>query len=261
MKISPYMLWLQPKASLVAIMSLAYLSLSVISNVNAQGNPELTEVWKPVPEIVTPGLNNKVPSDATVLFDGSDLDQWTNVKGEEAGWIVENDILTVKPGSGVIKTKMKFADCQLHVEWRSPSEIKGEGQGRGNSGVFLQERYEVQVLDSYGNITYSNGQAGSIYKQHIPLVNASEKPGSWQTYDIIFTAPRFKDNGELKSPAYVTVLHNGVIIQNHVEIIGSTAYIGEPEYKKHALKESLVLQDHGNPVSFRNIWIRELPDQ
>jgi hypothetical protein len=146
----------------------------------------------------------------------------------------------------------------LHIEWRTPSEIVGEGQGRGNSGIFFMRRYELQVLDSYNNVTYSNGQAGSIYKQHIPLVNVSKKPGEWQTYDVVFTAPRFNSDSSLKSPARITVFHNGVLIQNNVEIKGGTEYIGDPVYRKHEEKLGIQLQDHGNPTAFRNIWIREL---
>jgi hypothetical protein len=226
--------------------------------VYSQGDPKLTEVWTPVPAIITPGIGTAAPSDAIVLFDGKNLDQWENSKAEQAGWDIKDGILTVIPGTGVIKTKKLFSDCQLHVEWRTPAIVVGEGQGRGNSGIFLQERYELQVLDSYNNITYSNGQAGSIYKQQMPLVNACLKPGEWQTYDIIFTAPQFNDDGILKSPAYITVMQNGVLVQNHYELKGSTEYIGQPSYKKHGLKEALVLQEHGNPVSYRNIWIREL---
>ncbi len=224
----------------------------------AQNDPKLTEQWTPVPNVIVPGDKDHPPSDAIILFNGSNLDEWTSQKDEAAGWVVSDGILTVKPGSGVIKTKRKFEDCQLHIEFRTPSEIKGEGQGRGNSGIFLQGRYEVQVLDSYDNVTYSNGQAGSIYKQYMPLVNASKKPGEWQTYDIIFTAPHFDKDNTLKTPAYVTVLHNGVLIQNHVELKGSTQYIGAPAYNAHPFQESLMLQDHGNTVSYRNIWIREI---
>ncbi|MEX0684952.1 MAG: DUF1080 domain-containing protein [Balneolales bacterium] len=214
--------------------------------------PELTEVWEPVPVAVMPGVENKPPSDAIVLFDGSNLDAW-----EGADWNLEDGIMTVNPGSGNIRTKEAFGDIQLHIEWHTPKEIVGEGQGRGNSGIFLQGRYEIQILDSYDNKTYPNGQAGSVYKQHIPLVNASIPPGEWQTYDIIFTAPIFKDDGRLAKPAYVTILHNGVLIQNHVEVKGPTKYIGLPEYEKHSEKLPIVLQDHTNHVSFRNIWVRE----
>ena len=161
-------------------------------------------------------------------------------------------------GTGDIFTRESFGDIQLHVEWRTPAIIEGEGQGRGNSGIIIQQRYEVQVLDSWENRTYSNGQAASIYKQHIPQVNASRPPGEWQSYDIFFTAPRFAEDGSLTAPAYVTVLHNGVLVQNHVEIAGPTRFIGEPSYKAHPLRQPLQIQDHSNPVSFRNIWIREL---
>ena len=222
----------------------------------AEWKPELTEVWEPEPPVVTTS-ENEPPSDAIVLFDGSDLDQWESVKGGEAPWKIEGDAMTVVPKSGSIRTKESFGDAQLHIEWRTPAEVSGKGQGRGNSGVFLQNRYEVQVLDSYDNRTYSNGQAGSIYKQYMPLVNASKKPGEWQTYDIIYTAPVFSEDGTIQYPARVTVLHNGVLIQNNVPIKGSTSFIGMPEYKEHG-KAPIQLQDHNNPVSFRNIWIRPL---
>ena len=223
-----------------------------------QGDPRLTELWAPIPRAIAPGVGTSAPSDAIVLFNGKDLSQWQLADGSPAKWNVAGDVFTVVKGAGDIRTKRAFGDCQLHTEWRTPTQIEGEGQGRGNSGVFLQGRYEVQVLDSYDNLTYSNGQAASIYKQHIPLVNASRKPGEWQTYDIFFRAPRFAENGTLVRPAYVTVVHNGVLVQDHVDLKGSTVFIGSPSYQKHNLKEPLVLQDHGNPVSYRNIWIREL---
>jgi hypothetical protein len=219
--------------------------------------PKLTEVWEPVPPKVTPGENNAAPSDAIVLFDGKDLNEWTNGQGGLAGWTVEDGAMTVKAGTGVVKSKQKFGDFQLHIEWRSPSEVKGEGQGRGNSGIFMMGRYELQVLDSYESVTYSNGQAGSMYKQGIPLVNACKGPGEWQTYDVVFMAPEFTEKGTLKTPARITVLHNGVLVQNGFELKGPTEYNRIPMYAPHG-KESLVLQDHGNPVSFRNIWVREL---
>ena len=221
-------------------------------------DPKLTEVWEPVPPVVTPGRGTEAPSDAVVLFDGKDLSQWESVKGGAAKWTVADAAFTVAKGTGDIRTKRAFGDCQLHVEWRAPAKVAGEGQERGNSGVYLQGRYEVQVLDSYNNATYSNGQAASIYKQYIPLVNASRKPGEWQTYDISFRAPRFSANGAVDKPAYVTVVHNGVLVQDHVEIKGGTVYRGPPSYAKHDAKEPLVLQDHDTPVSYRNIWIREL---
>ncbi len=219
---------------------------------------ELTEIFETAPEVVVPGEGTAPPSDAIVLFDGSGLDQWESVRGGPAEWKLGDGAVTVVKGTGDIRTKQGFGDVQLHVEWRTPAEVSGRGQDRGNSGVYLQELYEVQVLDSYENSTYVNGQAGAIYKQHIPLVNACRPPGVWQTYDIIFTAPRFREDGSLLSPAKMTVLHNGVLIQNHVTLLGPTENIGLPSYKAHDLKRPLMLQEHGNPVSFRNIWIREL---
>lgn len=224
-----------------------------------EGDPTLSEVWSNEPAIVTPGATAAdAPSDAIVLFDGKDASKFVSKSGGKVEWKVENGALTVAGGTGVITSKEAFGDCQLHIEWRAPAEVKGDGQGRGNSGIFLMGQYELQVLDSYNNRTYSNGQAGSIYKQLVPLVNASRKPGEWQTYDVVFTAPRFAENGMLKTPAYITVIHNGVLVQNHAALWGGTQYIGIPVYEKHADKLPLVLQDHGNPVSFRNIWVRNL---
>ena len=229
--------------------------------------PEMTELWEPVPEVVNPGNLSTPPSDAIILFDGTDLSQWINAtNGEPAHWIVNSDgSMTVKQKGG-IETKEEFGSIQLHIEWRTPQEVKGNGQGRGNSGVYFMEDpnspgdsgYEIQVLDSYENRTYSNGQAASVYKQHIPLVNASKKPGEWQSYDIIFKAPTFSERGNLESPAYVTVFHNGVLVQNNVQIQGYVKFIGYPEYKAHPSKLPLKLQDHSNKVSYRNIWVREL---
>lgn len=220
--------------------------------------PELTEKWEPVPPVVTPGNGTAPPSDAIILFDGTDMNQWERVDGGPVGWKLGDGAMTVVKKTGSIQTKQSFGDIQLHLEWRAPAEVVGEGQGRGNSGVYIQGRYEVQVLDCYENTTYPNGQTGSIYKQHIPLANACRPPGEWQTYDIIFMAPRFKEDGSLFTPATVTVLHNGVLLLNHVVIKGKSEYIGLPEYKAHPLKQPLMLQDHNNPVSFRNIWVREL---
>jgi hypothetical protein len=223
--------------------------------------PEMTEIWDPEVVVITPGETpTDAPSDAIVLFDGVNLEsEWTNQGGEKPGWLVEDGCVTVARGQGIIRTKRVFEDFQLHIEWRTPSEVVGESQGRGNSGVFLQGIYEVQVLDNYNNRTYRNGQAGSIYKQYPPLVNACKAPGEWQTYDIIYTAPRFNDDGTYFTPPTVTVLHNGVLVQNNVKLRGPTEYIGIPEYsvKKHG-PGPIELQDHGNPVSYRNIWIREL---
>ncbi|WP_414828813.1 DUF1080 domain-containing protein [Alteromonas sp. H39] len=217
-----------------------------------------TEVWKPVPPVVEAKAGD-VPSDAVVLFDGTDLSAWESVNGGDAQWTVSNGTMTVKPGTGDIKTKENFCDIQLHFEWKTPTDVAGlEGQQRNNSGIFLQQRYEIQVLDSYNNETYPNGQAGSVYKQTIPLVNAMREPGEWQEYDIIFNAPEF-DGEELIKPGYVTVLHNGVLVQNHTEILGKTEWIGPASYEAHGCAP-LQLQDHSNPVSFRNIWVREIGD-
>ncbi len=227
-----------------------------------QMRPRMTEIWDPEVRIIQPGEESGMhPSDAIILFDGTDLNkEWVDLLGNSSKWIIEDSAMVCVPGSGVIRTRREFNDFQLHVEWRAPSEVKGEGQGRSNSGVFLQGLYEVQVLDNYDNKTYRNGQAGSIYKQYPPLVNACKKPGEWQTYDIIYTAPRFgEDTTVYFTPPMVTVLHNGVLIQNNVKLRGPTLYIGIPEYsvKKHG-PGPILLQDHGNPVAFRNIWIREL---
>ncbi|MDA0684690.1 MAG: DUF1080 domain-containing protein [Bacteroidetes bacterium] len=238
-------------------LSVLLLLLFAIPAQSQEFTPEMTEKWSPVPEKVTPGLMGTPPSDAIVLFDGTDLSSWESPRGGSAGWTVSDGAMTVKAGTGGIRTRQAFGDVQLHIEWRTPAEVMGDGQGRGNSGVFFHEMYEVQVLDSYESITYPNGQAGSIYKQHIPLVNVTRGPGEWQTYDIIFQSPVFAEDGDVVRPAIVTVLHNGVLIQNHVELSGPTEYIGIPDYSAHG-KGAIMLQDHGNPVSYRNVWVREL---
>lgn len=239
--------------------SLTFLFLIFSLTMQAQRQEhEVTDVWEPVPEVVTPGVGSAPPSDAIILFDGTSFDNWVNRDGNSPEWELNEGVMTVKPGSGDIRTKQGFGDIQLHLEWRTPEVVKGDGQGRGNSGVFLMGRYEIQVLDSYDNPTYPNGQAASVYKQHIPLVNACRAPGQWQTYDIIFKAPRFNDQGRVTHPATVTVIQNGVLVQNNVEIWGSTQFIGLPQYKEHSMKEPIRLQDHGDLVSFRNIWVREL---
>ncbi|HRE50035.1 MAG TPA: DUF1080 domain-containing protein [Flavitalea sp.] len=225
--------------------------------------PESTEIWEPVPKAVKPGkvfgsAPSSAPADAIVLFDGSSLDGWKSSRnGGAAPWLIEGDAITVKPGSGDIQTRQEFEDFQLHIEFRTPAKVEGDGQGRGNSGIFMQGIYELQVLDSYNNPTYSNGQAGSIYKQSMPMVNASLAPGAWQTYDVIYTAPKFNKDGMMIHPPYITVLHNGVLIQNHTAIRGTTPFVGLPQVKPHG-KGPIKLQDHQNPTSFRNIWIREL---
>jgi len=220
-------------------------------------HPELTEVWEPEPSVVMPGVGTLPPSDALILFDGSNLSAWESTSGDPAGWTVSDGVVTVAGGTGDIRTRQNFGDVQLHIEWRTPATVSGDGQGRGNSGVFFQNVYEVQILDSYENRTYSNGQAGSLYKQHIPLVNASRGPGEWQVFDIFYEAPVFSGEGKLIRPAIVTVMHNGILIQNHVVLSGPTLYVGNPTYTAHG-KLPIKLQDHGNPMSFRNIWIREL---
>lgn len=240
--------------TLLSVLVLLLFSLPVQSQ---EYTPEMTEKWTPVPEKVTPGIMGQPPSDAIILFDGTGLAQWESTRGGEAEWTLGESAMTVKAGTGGIRTRQAFGDVQLHIEWRAPAEIVGDGQGRGNSGVFFHEIYEVQVLDSYESITYPNGQAGSIYKQHIPLVNATRGPGEWQTYDIIFQSPVFAEDGDVVRPASVTVMHNGVLIQNHVELSGPTEYIGIPEYSAHG-EGAIMLQDHGNPVSYRNVWVREL---
>ena len=224
--------------------------------------PGMTEIWDPEVKIIQSGVTDReAPSDAIVLFDGTDINkEWEDVKGNPSKWIVKDGTLISVKGSGFIQTKRKFGSVQLHIEWRTPSEVTGESQGRGNSGIFFQELYELQVLDSYNNRTYRHGQAASIYKQFAPLVNASRGPGIWQTYEIIYTAPTFNsDTTTYYTPPRVTVLHNGVLVQNNVSLRGPTEYIGIPEYfiKVHG-PGSLQLQDHGNPVAYRNIWIREL---
>ena len=234
-----------------------FLLAALFLSVQAQ-KPEDTEDWSRKPEIVTPGKGTLPPSDAIVLYaNAEDASKWESDKGGPIEWEAGEN-LTVAPRTSSIHTKQAFGDCQLHIEWRTPMEVVGNGQGRGNSGIFLMGIYELQVLDSYDNETYYNGQAGSIYKQHIPLVNASRPPGTWQSYDVIWTAPVFKEDGTVKCPAYITVIHNGVLIQNHVALRGNTPFIGQPKYKAHADKLPLGLQDHNNPVSYRNIWIREL---
>ena len=221
--------------------------------------PEATEQWDPEPRVVTSGKTmNTPPSDAIVLFDGSTTDEWvTQQAGNAIEWDIVGDALVVKPGTGYIKSRREFGDIQLHLEFRTPAKVEGEGQGRGNSGVFFQGRYEVQILDSYDNRTYSNGQASAVYKQTPPLVNASRKPGEWQTYDIIFTAPRFNKDGMRIAAGRVTVLHNGVVTQNNTEIQGTTEYIGWPKNSAHGAGP-IWLQDHDNLTAFRNIWVREL---
>jgi hypothetical protein len=227
--------------------------------------PRMSEYWTPQPKVVTPGVTTakaalSAPSDAIVLFDGKDLSAWETTKGEAAGWTVHDGIVTVAKKSGDIQTKQKFENFQLHLEWKIPENISGSSQGRGNSGVYLQGIYEIQILDNYINETYANGQVGSIYKQTPPLVNAMRKPGEWNVYDIIYSAPIFKEDGTYRIPPTVTLFQNGVLLQNHTTILGTTEYVGFPKVVKHGAGPVL-LQSHGDdsePISFRNIWIREL---
>jgi hypothetical protein len=208
-------------------------------------------VW-PEPKAIDPGPVGGPPADAKVLFDGKDLSAW---KGGENWEIKDGAATSLKNG---ITSKESFGTCQLHLEFATPEEVKGEGQGRGNSGVYLMGKYEVQILDSYNNTTYFDGQCASIYKQTPPMVNACRKPGEWQTMDILFEAPQFDAEGKVTRPAYVTVLQNGVVVQNHFELLGSTAWDSPPKYEKHGDKGPLHIQHHGNPVRFRNIWIRDM---
>ena len=224
---------------------------------------------RPQPSIVTPGTPStqetpgKAPSDAIVLFDGTDLSNWTSTNVDKpTKWIVENGAMIPTKKSGMIRTKEEFGSCQLHVEWATPEAVKGDGQGRGNSGVFLMGQYEVQVLDSFGNTTYPDGQAAALYGRAVPLVNASREPGAWQTYDIVFHRPVFEGDEVVKWATF-TVFHNGVLVQDHVEISGGTGWRGPhavTNYSPHGDKGPIMLQDHGNPVRFRNVWIRELAD-
>jgi hypothetical protein len=234
---------------------------------NGQTAKQKVEKWKvhdperPMPPVVDPGPSGKpvpAPSDAVILFDGKDLSQWTDGKGQPPRWKVENGFMEVVAKTGAIRTKQNFGDCQLHVEWASPVVVKGESQERGNSGVFLMNIYEVQVLDCFNNKTYADGMTASLYAQYPPRVNACRPPGEWQTFDIIFKRPRFDDSGELTSPAWFTVFHNNVLVHNNAELIGPTTHKARPPYKAHPDRLPISLQDHGNPVRFRNIWIRDL---
>ncbi len=219
---------------------------------------------RPQPPVVTPGAEpGRAPSDAVVLFDGKDLSHW-QVDGHEPGWKVEDGAMIVPlpgpQGGKTITSKEEFGDSQIHVEFATPNPPRGSDQGRGNSGVLIMGRYELQVLDSFDNLTYPDGQASAVYGQHPPQVNASKKPGEWQTYDIAFTAPRFGEDGSLLSPAYITVFHNGVLTQNHVALLGPMSFRALAKYTPHGPKGPIAFQDHGNPVKYRNIWVRAIKD-
>jgi hypothetical protein len=252
-------------AAILTITSLFVCQAQKKSKEASKMKPQDTELWKPVPPIVKTTTNNRAPSDAIVLFNGSNLDKWQSTKGSKAAkWKLGKDnsmtVVGKKQGGGAIRTKENFGSMQLHLEWRSPKvDINRKGQQRGNSGVFIQGRYEIQVLDNNDNPTYSNGQVASIYKQTIPLAMASVPTGEWNIYDIIYHAPKFDSKNELTKPATITVLHNGILAVDHFELKGPTKYIGIPEYKAHG-KAPIMLQDHGSAVSYRNIWLRELKD-
>jgi hypothetical protein len=258
-------------SQLVATAFLLALSVPLVAQQATRPNPKDTEVWGPVPAVVTPGaMPGAPPADAIVLFDGKNLDQWVSAQDHTpARWFVRGGDMVVNkaPGVGNIETRRRFRDYQLHIEWRIPADVTGSDQARGNSGVFLASTgagdngYELQVLDSYKNGTYVNGMAGSLYKQSIPLANAARPPGQWQSYDVIWTAPRFNTDGSLKSPAYATVFWNGVLVDDHFQLKGQTLYIGKPFYKAYDTAP-IKLQAHGDPsapISFRNIWVRKLP--
>ena len=251
------------------ITSFAFLFICLAGKISAQ-TAILGDPSGPIPTKVTGVANGQPPSDAIILFDGTNMDSWEHVRsGEPSQWIIENDILTVANGTGTLVSKQAFGDIQMHIEWMPSATIQGEGQSRGNSGIFMQALFEIQMLDSWENPTYVNGQAGSVYHQYPPLVNASRPPGEWQTYDIVFKAPTYNRDNELESPAYITLFHNGVLVLNHVEVLGST-FPRVPEYtaicEPYEIREimdctgklPLLLQDHGQVVSFRNIWLREL---
>ena len=247
------------------------VSLALLSLVTAAAYADVDPNWlghdrnRPAPAVVDPGYPSsqdhvgKAPSDAVVLFDGTDLSRWVAMDGQPTKWIMRDGAMECVPGSGYARTLQSFGKCQLHVEFATPNPPHGNSQGRGNSGVFFgMGRYEIQVLDSYNNKTYSDGSCGSVYNQYPPLVNASPPPGQWQTYDILWTPPRFKADGSLECRARVTVFHNGVLIQNNVDLVGGTSWMDRVPYEKHPEKLPIAFQDHGNPVRYRNVWVREL---
>lgn len=224
-------------------------------------SPKDTEDWSRKPSIVAPGKRGTAPSDAIILFSGKqDLDKWEHPDGSQVKWKVKGDVLTIEKDATDVRTKQPFGSVQLHIEWKTPDPKEDGSNSRGNSGVFLMDQYELQIYESYQDMSeiYYNGQAASIYKQHIPLVNASTAPQTWQTFDVVFNAPEFNSDKSLKTPAFITVFHNGVLVQNHVEIKGPMMYEGYPEYTYHAAKLPIRLQEHDSRVSFRNIWVREL---
>jgi hypothetical protein len=262
-------------AGVMLAIAVAFTLLGFVSTVQAVQETGYTDTpyipygkWRvhddarPRPAVVTPGSNGSAPSDAVVLFDGTDLSKWEHVKGDEripATWKMGDGYFETVPRSGPLVSKEKFGDCQLHVEWATPSKVEGDSQGRGNSGVFLMGVYEIQVLDSWNNLTYADGQAGAMYGQYPPLVNSSRGPGEWQSYDIIFEAPEFKD-GKMSVPAYITVIHNGIVLHHRQAFHGQTFHKRVGVYTEHPSKGPIALQDHGNPIKYRNIWVRPLGD-
>ncbi len=241
----------------------AVFSVHLLVSVNtcsAEPPPEETEIWEPKPEVVEPMYVSKLPpADAIVLFDGTSLDEWSAPDGTATEWVIEGDDMVVQRGRHDMVTRLTFEDLHLYMEWKVPANVSGAGQRRGNSGVFLQRRYEVQILDNWENDTYVNGMAGSVYKQHIPLANPARRPGEWQSFEIFFKAPIFDADGKLEHPGRVTVLHNGILVQNNVEILGSTSWRGLPSYEAHG-PDSIRIQKHGSTsgMAYRNIWVREL---
>ncbi len=260
---SPH-LWVATALVLAAVgLNASSLGTHLLAQVSREW--KIHDMDRPQPPLVDPGTAStkdqpsRPPSDSIVLFDGKDLSRWRSTNGEPAKWKAENGYMETVKGTGYVHSAQSFGDCQLHLEWRTPVPAIGEGQGRGNSGVYFMGKYEIQVLDSYQNKTYPDGQAGAVYGQYSPLVNASRPPGEWQTYDIVFHRPRFDKDGKLLRPARFTVFHNGVLVQDNVELTGPTDHMKRPPYAAHPDKLPLSLQDHSNPVRFRNIWIRELP--
>ena len=252
--------------SVVAKVVFCLLAVAVCVGVNSYAQKQqekyaVHDETRPKPAVITPAAQfGQPPSDAIILFNGKDLSEWAGDKAGDAKWKIENGYMEVNKTGG-IHTKKSFGNCQLHIEWATPAKVEGSSQGRGNSGVFLMSTYELQILDSYKNPTYADGQAASIYGQYPPLVNACRKPGEWQSYDVSFLRPIFDESGKCVRPARVTILHNGVVVQNNVEIKGLTAHKQIAKYKRHDDKLPISLQDHGNPMRFRNIWLRELPEQ
>lgn len=246
--------------STIVLMTITLAALTAPAQTNS--GYRIHDMERATPPVVTPGTDGAPPADAVVLFNGTDLSEWRKKEGEPAAWLVKDGYLECVAGADDIYTKRTFGDCQLHLEWASPADPAGKtDQDRGNSGIFFMEKYEIQVLDAYENRTYSDGYAGAIYAQYPPQVNAVRKPGEWQTYDIVFHAPRFKKDGTVKRPARITAFLNGILVQDNVSLTGPTGWLQQKPYEVHADSMSLKLQDHDSPVRYRNIWIRPLPQR